>query len=180
VLVEKSRVHRHAHLLGGGDALKALLSNTVQLSSGVLAPAHPQIKAGRHQGLAVAGEKRWHDLPDIPTMIESGYDDFVFRHLHGADGSRQDAAGSGCLPRKGGDYRAAQFEFQALNARWAMTCRSVDEQVLHIDPEQPRHAPPRQMSPYRHNWGRGVQNLTPSAADLRASLMKRRRRSVTS
>jgi len=63
---------------GGGDALKALLSNTVQLSSGVLAPAHPQIRAGAIKGLAVTSEKRWHDLPDIPTMIESGYEDFVF------------------------------------------------------------------------------------------------------
>jgi tripartite-type tricarboxylate transporter receptor subunit TctC len=63
---------------GGGDALKALLSNTVQLSSGVLAPAHPQIKAGNVKALAVTGEKRWHDLPDIPTMVESGYKDFVF------------------------------------------------------------------------------------------------------
>jgi tripartite-type tricarboxylate transporter receptor subunit TctC len=63
---------------GGGDALNALLSNTVQLSSGVLAPAHPQIKAGAIRGLAVTGERRWHDLPDIPTMIESGYEDFVF------------------------------------------------------------------------------------------------------
>jgi tripartite-type tricarboxylate transporter receptor subunit TctC len=63
---------------GGGDALKALLANTVQLSSGVLAPAHPQIKAGNIKGLAVTGEKRWPDLPDIPTMVESGYKDFVF------------------------------------------------------------------------------------------------------
>src|SRR5712671_330962 len=63
---------------GGGDALKALLSGTVQLSSGVLAPAHPQIKAGNITGLAVTGPTRWHDLPDIPTMLESGYPDFVF------------------------------------------------------------------------------------------------------
>jgi tripartite-type tricarboxylate transporter receptor subunit TctC len=63
---------------GGGDALKALLSGTVQLSSGVLAPAHPQIKAGAIKGLAVTGRARWHDLPDIPTMVESGYPDFVF------------------------------------------------------------------------------------------------------
>jgi tripartite-type tricarboxylate transporter receptor subunit TctC len=63
---------------GGGDALKALLSGTVQLSSGVLAPAHPQIKAGTIKGLAVTGRTRWHDLPDIPTMVESGYPDFVF------------------------------------------------------------------------------------------------------
>ena len=63
---------------GGGDALKALLSGTVQLSSGVLAPAHPHIKAGTIKGLAVTGRTRWHDRPDIPTMLEAGYPDFVF------------------------------------------------------------------------------------------------------
>jgi tripartite-type tricarboxylate transporter receptor subunit TctC len=63
---------------GGGDALKAVISGTVQLSSGVLAPAHPQIKAGTIKGLAVTGTTRWHDLPDIPTMAEAGYKDFVF------------------------------------------------------------------------------------------------------
>jgi tripartite-type tricarboxylate transporter receptor subunit TctC len=63
---------------GGGDALKALLSGTVQLSSGTLAPAHPHIKAGSIKGLALTGRTRWHDLPDIPTMQEAGYPDFVF------------------------------------------------------------------------------------------------------
>jgi tripartite-type tricarboxylate transporter receptor subunit TctC len=63
---------------GGGDALKALISGTVQLSSGVLAPAHPHIKAGTIKGLAVTGTKRWHDLPNIPTMVEAGFNDFVF------------------------------------------------------------------------------------------------------
>ncbi len=63
---------------GGGEALQALLSNTSQLSSGVLAPAHPHIKSGTIKGLAVTGEARWHDLPDIPTMGEAGYKDFVF------------------------------------------------------------------------------------------------------
>jgi tripartite-type tricarboxylate transporter receptor subunit TctC len=63
---------------GGGDALKALLSGTVQLSSGVLAPAHPHIKAGTIKGLAVTGRTRWRDLPEIPTMAEAGYPDFVF------------------------------------------------------------------------------------------------------
>ena len=63
---------------GGGDALKALLSGTVQLSSGVLAPAHPHLKAGTIKGLALTGRTRWNDLPDIPTMLEAGYPDFVF------------------------------------------------------------------------------------------------------
>jgi len=63
---------------GGGDALNALLAGTVQLSSGTLPPAHQHIKAGTLRGLAVTGTKRWHDLPEIPTMLEAGYPDFVF------------------------------------------------------------------------------------------------------
>ena len=62
---------------GGGDALQALLSGTVQLSSGSLPPAAPHIKAGTLRCLAVTGENRWPDLPDVPTMVESGYKDFV-------------------------------------------------------------------------------------------------------
>src|SRR5262245_25504185 len=63
---------------GGGEALQALLSGTVQLSSGTIAPALPFIKSGAIKGLAVCGEKRWPDLPEVPTMLEQGYPDFVF------------------------------------------------------------------------------------------------------
>src|SRR5215470_4421343 len=63
---------------GGGDALQALLSGTCQLSSGSLPPASPHIKAGTLRCLAVTGETRWPDMPDVPTMQEAGYKDFVF------------------------------------------------------------------------------------------------------
>lgn len=63
---------------GGGDALQALLSGTTQLSSGSLPPAAPHIKAGTLRCLAIAAETRWPDFPDVPTMIEAGYPDFVF------------------------------------------------------------------------------------------------------
>ena len=63
---------------GGGDALQALLSGTVQLSSGSLPPAAPHIKAGTLTCLAVTGDARWPELPNVPTMLESGYKDFVF------------------------------------------------------------------------------------------------------
>jgi tripartite-type tricarboxylate transporter receptor subunit TctC len=62
---------------GGGDALQALLSGTVQLSSGSLPPAAQHIKAGTLRCLAVTGETRWPDMPDVPTMVEAGYKDFV-------------------------------------------------------------------------------------------------------
>ena len=60
---------------GGGDALQALLSDTVQMSSGSLPPAAAHIKSGTLRCLAVTGENRWPDLPDVPTMVESGYQD---------------------------------------------------------------------------------------------------------
>lgn len=63
---------------GGGDALQALLSGTVQLSSGSLPPAAPHIKSGTLRCLAVTGESRWPDMADVPTMQEIGYQDFVF------------------------------------------------------------------------------------------------------
>jgi tripartite-type tricarboxylate transporter receptor subunit TctC len=63
---------------GGGDAVEALLAGTVQLCSGSVAPSEPHIKAGTLRGLAICSQARWPDLPEVPTMIESGYPDFVF------------------------------------------------------------------------------------------------------
>ena len=63
---------------GGGEALQALLSGTVQMCSGSLAPAAPHINAGTLRCLAVTGDARWSDMPDVPTMTEVGFKDFVF------------------------------------------------------------------------------------------------------
>src|ERR1041385_5953903 len=63
---------------GGGDAIQAILGGNVQLSSGSLPPAAPHIKSGTLRCLAVTGETRWPDMPDVPTMQEAGYKDFVF------------------------------------------------------------------------------------------------------
>jgi tripartite-type tricarboxylate transporter receptor subunit TctC len=63
---------------GGGDAVKAVLSDTVQMNSGSLAPALPQIQAGTLKALAQTGATRFSALPNVPTMLEQGYKDFVF------------------------------------------------------------------------------------------------------
>ena len=63
---------------GGGDAIAALLGGTAQMCSGSLPPALPHIKSGTLRCLAVTGDARWPELPDVPTMGEAGYKDFIF------------------------------------------------------------------------------------------------------
>jgi tripartite-type tricarboxylate transporter receptor subunit TctC len=63
---------------GGGEAIEALRAGTVQMCSGSLAPSEPHIKSGALRGLAICAESRWPDLPDVPTMAEAGYPDFIF------------------------------------------------------------------------------------------------------
>jgi tripartite-type tricarboxylate transporter receptor subunit TctC len=68
---------QHIPYRGGGPATQALVAGTVQLGSVALAPVEPLIKSGTVKALAVTGANRWWSLPDVPTMIESGYPGFV-------------------------------------------------------------------------------------------------------
>jgi tripartite-type tricarboxylate transporter receptor subunit TctC len=61
---------------GGGDAVQALLTGTVELSVGSLGAALPHIKAGTFRCLAICGDSRWPELPAVPTMEEAGYGGF--------------------------------------------------------------------------------------------------------
>jgi tripartite-type tricarboxylate transporter receptor subunit TctC len=68
---------QHIPYRGGGPATQALVAGTVQLASVALAPVEPLIKSGTVRALAITGATRWYSLPEIPTMIESGYPGFV-------------------------------------------------------------------------------------------------------
>jgi len=67
----------HVPFSGAGPAIQAILSGTTQVAFAALPPAHPHIESGALTALAVTGEHRWFDLPDVPTMVELGYKDFV-------------------------------------------------------------------------------------------------------
>jgi len=67
----------HVPFSGAGPAIQAILSGTTQIAFAALPPAHPHIESGALTALAVTGEHRWFDLPDVPTMVELGYKDFV-------------------------------------------------------------------------------------------------------
>jgi tripartite-type tricarboxylate transporter receptor subunit TctC len=67
----------HVPFPGAGPAVQAVLAGTTQIAIVALPPAHPHIEAGALKALAVTGTTRWFDLPDVPTMVELGYKDFV-------------------------------------------------------------------------------------------------------
>jgi tripartite-type tricarboxylate transporter receptor subunit TctC len=67
----------HVPFSGAGPAIQAVLSGTTQIAFAALPPAHPHIESGALKALAVTGAHRWFDLPDVPTMIELGFKDFI-------------------------------------------------------------------------------------------------------
>ena len=57
---------------GSGPAAMDTLSGQIQLSITDLAAALPHIKAGKLKAFAVTSPKRLNNLPDVPTLSESG------------------------------------------------------------------------------------------------------------
>jgi tripartite-type tricarboxylate transporter receptor subunit TctC len=67
----------HVPYRGAGPAVTAVLEGTTQIGSVALAAAEALIQGGKLHPLAVTSGKRWFSLPNVPTMIEAGYKDFV-------------------------------------------------------------------------------------------------------
>jgi tripartite-type tricarboxylate transporter receptor subunit TctC len=67
----------HVPFGGAGPAIQAIMGATTPIACVSLPPARPLIGTGALVALAVTGTTRWFDLPDVPTMVELGYKDFV-------------------------------------------------------------------------------------------------------
>jgi len=59
---------------GGGQSLQALLGNQVAAGISGTADYGEQVTSGRLKGLAVSTAERNGQVPDVPTIIESGFD----------------------------------------------------------------------------------------------------------
>jgi tripartite-type tricarboxylate transporter receptor subunit TctC len=68
---------------GSSQSINALLAGEITASIPYLNVVLPLIKAGRLKGLAVTGARRTPSLPDLPTMIESGYSGLVITGFAG-------------------------------------------------------------------------------------------------
>jgi tripartite-type tricarboxylate transporter receptor subunit TctC len=73
----------HVPYKGSGPSVTALVGNEVQALFSGPGAAIPQIKAGRIRALAVTTIKRSRELPDVPTLDESGYKGFEVSGWYG-------------------------------------------------------------------------------------------------
>jgi tripartite-type tricarboxylate transporter receptor subunit TctC len=61
---------------GGGPAVTDLLGGHVQLYFSTIPSVIQHIKAGKLRAIAVTGRQRSSEMPEVPTVIESGLRDF--------------------------------------------------------------------------------------------------------
>ena len=78
----------HIPYKGTSPALTDTISGQTQIVFGTPASTLPFVKGGQLRALAVTSDKRLSALPDVPTMIESGYPGFAVYNWHGIIGPK--------------------------------------------------------------------------------------------
>ena len=66
----------HVPYKGAGPALADLLGGNIQVMFDTLSTALPPVRSGSLRALGVSSDQRSPDLPDVPTIAESGYPDY--------------------------------------------------------------------------------------------------------
>jgi tripartite-type tricarboxylate transporter receptor subunit TctC len=67
----------HVPYKGAGPALTDLLAGNIQVMFDSLGTALPPVRSGMLRALGVSSARRNPDLPDVPTIAESGYPDYL-------------------------------------------------------------------------------------------------------
>jgi tripartite-type tricarboxylate transporter receptor subunit TctC len=67
----------HVPYRGGGPSINDLVGGQVQMTFEGTSVLLPLIETGKLRALAVTSAKRLPQLPDVPTMVESGFAGFV-------------------------------------------------------------------------------------------------------
>jgi tripartite-type tricarboxylate transporter receptor subunit TctC len=76
----------HIPYKGSGQALIDLAGGQLPLAMVGTSSILPHAKSGRARVIAVTSGKRWWTLPDVPTLIESGFAGYEFYHWIGVFG----------------------------------------------------------------------------------------------
>ena len=67
----------HVPYKGAAPALTDLLAGNIQVMFDSLGTALPPVRSGMVRALGVSSARRISDLPDVPTIAESGYPDYL-------------------------------------------------------------------------------------------------------
>ncbi|HEY4372067.1 MAG TPA: tripartite tricarboxylate transporter substrate binding protein [Burkholderiales bacterium] len=73
----------HIPYKGGGPAITSIITGETAVYFAPLAPALPQIRQGRLRALAVTSDKPLAQLPDVPTLKDSGFPKYGFSCWYG-------------------------------------------------------------------------------------------------
>ena len=154
----------HVPFSGGPPAVQALMTGTVQMVTNAVPTSEALARQGAIRALAVSGEKRWPSLPDVPTLVESGYPGIRDRHVRGPVRARRHPAGD---RRQAGEDRsggARQARGPRQRQGWRPG-RPPEEVLVHRDVA--RRADTRcRSAPYR--WRSSAQAASRHARDGRA------------
>jgi len=137
---------------GGGPAVVALIAGEVQMYFSTIPAALPQVKAGKLRMLGVTSTRRVPELPDVPTVAESGLAGFdvvpwfglftpagtprpviqklnaeIVRVLNMPD-TRERLSGHGLIPGGGKPEELGAF-LKAEIAKWGKLIKEADIRV---------------------------------------------------
>jgi tripartite-type tricarboxylate transporter receptor subunit TctC len=72
---------KHVAYKGDGELIPAVLGGHVHAGVGSPSAVVPQVKAGTLKLLVVTSKDRWSYLPDVPTILQSGYNFYQTSYL---------------------------------------------------------------------------------------------------
>jgi tripartite-type tricarboxylate transporter receptor subunit TctC len=73
----------HIPYRGGAPMVADLVAGQIDMTVNGKSVLLPQIQAGKLRALAVSAGERWFELPDVPTLVETGYMDAPYDTVFG-------------------------------------------------------------------------------------------------
>jgi tripartite-type tricarboxylate transporter receptor subunit TctC len=120
---------RNVTYSGGGESILGLLGGHIQVSAFSPAAGLPHVKAGKLRAIAFSGPKRHPDVPNVPTMIEEGYD-------NGLDGNWQGIVAPKGTPRPVIEKLAAGFKKMMENKQAIDGINKLGEEFGYMGPDE--------------------------------------------
>ena len=136
----------HIPFEGGGPAVAALLGNHVEACSQTT-EWKPHVAAGRLRGLALYAETRAPGFPQIPTLLEMGYD----ISAPGAIG----LIGPKGLSPQAVDTLHNAFKTAMKDPDYLRVCQQTDQVVVYRSPQEYS----RYIAETHSNWGSLIKSL---------------------